>query len=313
LAGHQAVRTAGPEAISETKSLCISNTLWQEIVIYPTPGPPGTLTSDAIGIVFRQAGIVRLQALLCDGSDAGGVGVSVSGLPAGVYAVSAVAASSGSSVDLGTVTVRNVITPISTGSNPVVVTSSTSTAGYARFAARRLHVGLFDVATIVVTGTAKFAPGAHINVPNGPVIAQSQAEMTPLPAGVSYLGTIPTGYYNALSPFVSGTAAPGATGFVLIRAACGGLPSTVNSSWPGTTTNAGHLRIHARGLPANTSLTYAADGTDLGNAMTDSAGSFNVYATAGQNGTLPARFNLFAVKTVTVHDASGNVLVSAGF
>jgi hypothetical protein len=75
----------------------------------------------------------------------------------------------------------------------------------------------------------------------------------------------------------------------------------------------GELVIHAQGLPASDTLTYAADGTDLGTVATGTSGSLRVHATQGNGGTLPATLDLFSVRSVTVHDAGGNVFVSAGF
>jgi hypothetical protein len=75
----------------------------------------------------------------------------------------------------------------------------------------------------------------------------------------------------------------------------------------------GVLAIHAQGLPADATVTYAADGTTLGTAVTNSAGNLNIHAVQGGYGTLPPTLDLFSVQTVTVYDGNGNVLVSAGF
>jgi hypothetical protein len=75
----------------------------------------------------------------------------------------------------------------------------------------------------------------------------------------------------------------------------------------------GRIVIRAQGLPASTRLTYAADGTDLGKTTTDSAGNLTVYAAQGGKGKLPSTLDLFSITTLTVHDAAGNVYLSAGF
>jgi len=75
----------------------------------------------------------------------------------------------------------------------------------------------------------------------------------------------------------------------------------------------GRIVIRAQGLPASTTLTYAADGTDLGETTTDPAGNLRVYAVQGGKGKLPPTLDLFSVTKLTVHDASGDVYLSASF
>jgi hypothetical protein len=75
----------------------------------------------------------------------------------------------------------------------------------------------------------------------------------------------------------------------------------------------GRLAIHASGLPPHTVVTYALDGTDIGTAMTDTAGKLNIFATQGGDGKIPISIDLFNMSTLTVHDGSGNVYLSAGF
>ena len=76
----------------------------------------------------------------------------------------------------------------------------------------------------------------------------------------------------------------------------------------------GELVIHAKGLPAGASVTYFADDTDIGTATTDATGNLAVCAIqGGKDGTLPDTLDLYLIQTVTVEDAGGNVLLSAGF
>jgi hypothetical protein len=76
---------------------------------------------------------------------------------------------------------------------------------------------------------------------------------------------------------------------------------------------AGRIAIHAAGLPPHTVVTYAVDGTDIGTAMTDSAGKLNVFAKQGDYGKIPSSIDMFTVSTLTVHDGGGNLYLSASF
>jgi hypothetical protein len=76
----------------------------------------------------------------------------------------------------------------------------------------------------------------------------------------------------------------------------------------------GELVIHATGLPASASVTYFADDTEIGTATTDARGNLKVGAVQGGNdSTVPDTVDLYMVQTVTVEDADGDVLLSAGF
>ena len=80
-----------------------------------------------------------------------------------------------------------------------------------------------------------------------------------------------------------------------------------------TTPVTGYIVIRAAGLPASTTLTYAADGNDLGTATTDARGRLKINAVQGGDGTLPSTLDLYSVLSITVHDSDGNILLSAGF
>jgi hypothetical protein len=76
----------------------------------------------------------------------------------------------------------------------------------------------------------------------------------------------------------------------------------------------GELVIHAQGLPSSASVTYFADGTEIGTGTTDKAGNLIVRAIqGGENGTLPDTVDLYSVQTVTIEDALGDVLLTAEF
>jgi hypothetical protein len=76
----------------------------------------------------------------------------------------------------------------------------------------------------------------------------------------------------------------------------------------------GVLAVKAYGLPASTTYTYAVDGTDIGTVTTGTTGALRLVATEKPSGgTLPDTIDLFTVTSVTVHDASANVILSASF
>jgi len=302
--------------------------------------PLSIKTGSSVSIFLPwDSGAVDLTALLRSGTTRGAIDVSVTGYAPGAYTVSAVTESSNSTVVLGSLTVTSGSLPIVTGSGPIPLSNAKArdkdavaaspafvvlepwglSSGHAYFGGRRNPFpdgfNPFDVATVSVSDS------------NGDVI--STATLTP----------VPNGFYNAVSPLASGTSAPGATGTALIRASASTpivMPMaqtysvTTGSIWGGPVPvvppiiidplppiffnpTTGQLAIHAHGLPASARLTYAADGTDLGTATTDASGNFNAWARQGNGGSLPSTLDLFSVTTITVTDASGNVLVSAGF
>ncbi len=327
LGGAQVSRAARPVPASENKSLHE----WANFGGLPRGVEPlaGTAVSNAIFFPI-DSGTVDLKALLRSGSTAGSINITVYGYAAGDYTVSVLTESSSSTVVLGTLSVTSGTLPIGTGVvlDPPKLTAASSnvialppfgfTSGSARFGGKKAPFpngfSPFDVATLSLSDS------------NSNVVATTT--LTP----------VPDGYYSALSPLAAGASAPDATGFALIRAntppvflPLARIAAAANGSiWGGPvpvvppiiidplppvfkSPKTGDLVIHAHGLPASTTLTYAADGTDLGTATTDASGNLAVFAGQGKNRKLPSTLDLFSVKTVTVHDASGNVLLSAGF
>jgi hypothetical protein len=274
-----------------------------------------------------NSGTVDLTALLRSGSTSGMINVSVHGYAAGDYSVSVVTESSSSTVVLGSLTVTSGSFPLGSGSNPIVY--SDTAAGHEAVAAGGPAVivlppfGLSD-------GHAKFG-GKRAPFPAGfnpfDIATLSLSDSNGNVVSTTTLTPVPSGYYSALSPLVAGASASGATGYALIKANT--PPVFLPMALTSVVTNGlihvdplppvlfhpstGRLVIHAQGLPASTTLTYAADGTDLGTVTTGTTGSLSVFALQGQGHVLPSTLDLFSVKTVTVHDALGNVLVSAGF
>lgn len=278
--------------------------------------------SDPLPISFPsfKSGTVDLAALLRSGSTSGKISVSVSGYNPGVYTVSTVTESSSSTVVLGTLTVTS-------GSFP-----SLSGSGTGLHIPANVIIGL--IFKFLNSGQAVFG-GKAAPFPAGfspfDVATLSLSDSNSNVVATTILTPVPSGYYTALSPLTGGTA----TGYALIRAdtpprlipllgsTIGNLLTAASSAispiidpvppiaFRGPQTGA--LVIHAHGLPASTELTYAADGTDIGTATTDSVGNLTVYAAQGYKRKLPSTLDLFSVTTVTVHDASGTVYASASF
>ena len=87
------------------------------------------------------------------------------------------------------------------------------------------------------------------------------------------------------------------------------------------------LMLNGRGLPPNTPLLLAVNGLDVGTLTSDKNGHVSIRKTpagkggkGGKNGkgggggaTLPPTVNLFTIFSVTLHDASSNVLLSVNF
>ena len=286
-----------------------------------------------------NTGSVDLVALLRSGSTTGSIDVSVTGYAAGTYTVSAVTESSSSTVVLGNLTVISGSLPIWTGSNPIIPLGSTIANGIANGADGVLSAKPPSASYVVApwffsSGYAKFG-GKNAPFPAGfspfDVATVSVTDSNSNIVSTATVTPVPDGFYNAVSPLVAGTSAPGATGFAVIRAntppvflpiaqvaanakaAILGGPVPVTPPIAIFSLKTGELVIRAHGLPASTTLTYAADGTDLGTATTDAAGNLNVFAAQGPRRKLPATLDLYSVKAVTVHDGAGNVYVSASF
>lgn len=114
------------------------------------------------------------------------------------------------------------------------------------------------------------------------------------------LSTISDGAFSARAPLVSGSSGISGTATIKARAA-GGVVT-------------GSLKLSASGLPASTTYTYAVDGNDIATVTTTAGGRLRVDATEDPStGTLPSSIDLFTVTTVTVHDSSNNVILSASF
>ncbi len=321
--------------------------------------PAGSTKTTAVSVapdfILFRTGTVDLEANFHDGKTRGLIDVSVRGYAPGTYTVDAVTVSSTSTVTLGSLTVASGTIPIVTGTLPIITPYDSSVLVKRAVSA--------SPAIIVVWpwgggfGSAEFG-GKDSPFPHGfnpfDIQSISLSDSNGDLVSTATLTPVSNGYYSALSPLASGTAAPDARGSALIRASDTPLflPETaldktvelplkakvVSSDSDGTglsgiwsgpvpvspivvgplpiilwSPSSGRLAIHAHGLPAHATLTYAADGTDLGTAITDSHGDLSVLAIQGNRGSLPSTLDLFSVKTVTVRDHAGNVLVSAHF
>ena len=290
-------RAERPQPVSEVKTLHE----WQPLAPLVTRVP----------WVQWENGIVEVVGLLRGGTVSGSVAVAVSSYPGGVYTVDAVTRASGTFV-LGTMTITTGTIPATTGSGGIITV---------------------PISDFVGNGSVKFG-GTNSQLPEGfspfdvEAIALSNSN-----GGVVGTAVIPAepygGYLTALSPVTaSGIFAPGAGGYAMLHAATppfvipGPYTPLVATEDAAFNTTSGHIGLHAHGLPASTTLTYAVDGVDLGAATTDAAGNLNIYTMQGtvhfiwgasRTGKLPPGLNLFTVTTLTVHDSSGNVYLSAGF
>jgi hypothetical protein len=201
--------------------------------------------------------------------------VHTKGLAIGTYTVSAVTATGTAPVTLGTF---NVKAPRTSGTTPPEMRNLKSNVDFGGPRGIAFPDGFdpFDITSLAISDS------------NANVLFTAD------------LTTISNGVYYARTPIVSEST--GITGGAQIRAfAKAGVVK-------------GGLSIRASGLPASTTYTYAIDGTDIGTVTTGSSGSLALLATeAPSGGTLPDTVDLFTVTLVTVHDDSGNVILTASF
>jgi len=252
----------------------------------PPPCPPGsglpasTFEALTIRVAFTATSGTTtsangvLQAVSLSGTDHGSLGLRTTGLPDGTYTVSAVADAGNTPITVGTFDI------------PIPTISGSTTAEHKAKADPRKpgpipipsSLDPFEIASLAISDS------------NANVLFTATLE--PLSDGAFY----------ARTPLVSGTSVPEAKGVAQIQAfAKAGVVQ-------------GTLTLHASGLPATTTYTYAVNGTDIATVTTGSAGSLKLVATEQTTGgTLPDTVDLFTVTTVTVHDGSGNVILSASF
>jgi hypothetical protein len=266
-------------------------------------------------------GIVTLTAVLKSGTTSGDIAILFNAYSegAGTFGVSAVTASSGRNVVLGTLTVATMQPTYYTDPlrGTVEIPGGLGTADFGG-KGTPLPVGfnLFDIASISLSDS------------NGNIVK------------TGILTPVQVASYTAISPLVPGATAPRARGFALFHdntigyaeplsapASGGAVALTGTLSISGSLSTiipyipepplGGHMIIHAHGLPRHALLTYAIDGTDLHTVTTDDAGNLILFAEQTEWWTgirkIPSTVNLFSVKTVTVHDSAGRVLVSASF
>jgi hypothetical protein len=216
-----------------------------------------------------------LQAVSFSGTDRGALVVRTTGLPGGVYTVSAVTDSGTDSITLGTFKVRVAAT---TGTSAHPPAHATACFGGPRGIPFPSGLDPFTIASLAISDS------------NANVLFTAD------------LTTVTNGVFTANTPLVTGTSVAGATGGAEIHAfANAGVIS-------------GSLVVNAKGLPDNTTYTYAINGTDIGAITTGSAGSLHLIATEKPTGgTLPNTVDLFTITAVTIHDGDGNIILSASF
>jgi hypothetical protein len=216
------------------------------------------------------------QAIGISGTDHGSLDIRTKGLISGTYTVTAVTTSGSAAVTLGTFAVKG---PTVSGSDvtPISHARSNTCFGGRRGIAFPDGFDPFDITSLAISDS------------NSNILFSAD------------LTVITDASFDARTPAVTGTSVSGATGYVQLHAvAKAGVVS-------------GFLAISATGLPASTTYTHAINGTDIDTVTTGSGGGLKLFATEGASGTLPSTVDLFTVTSVTVHDSSGNVILSASF
>ena len=145
-------------------------------------------------------------------------------------------------------------------------------------------VNPFDIATLVISDTT-----------STPILS----------ADFTTSGTNASAGLNANIFVTPGVADPNATGHVVLHVA----------------THKGHTRsslnLNARGLPANTTLALALNGTDVGTVTTDKHGRLHVQTGRGNghghrgNNVLPNTADLSNLTTLSVHYVGGQEVLHA--
>jgi len=218
-----------------------------------------------------------LQAVGVSGTGHGSLLVRTVGLASGTYTVSAVTSTGTAPVTLGTFDVHG---PVTTGTGTAPISHARRNAQFGGRKGIAFPDGFdpFDISTLAISDSNANALFTAVLVP------------------------IENGAFDARTPAVTGTSVSGASGVVAIHAC----------AKAGVVT--GVLSISASGLPAGTTYTYAVNGTDIGPVTTGTGGTLKLAATEKPaGGTLPSTVDLFTVTSVTVHDSSGNLILSASF
>lgn len=224
---------------------------------------------------------LELQASDDDGQTETELELNEQGLPAGTFTVSATLKSTGSTVQIGTFT-------IATGQTDAEIKFSSDDQGQNENDGDEIElpfptsVNPFDIATISVSdssGTVLFT-----------------ADLTNIITMSATLSASVTGQ--------PGTTDPGASGSAVLSA-------TASHSKP-----TGSLQLSGQGLPTKTSINVMVNGlaSNVKKATTSSSGSITIGLTPkGKTGTIASGVNLLQVKSATVTDKNGNVLLKFGF
>jgi hypothetical protein len=218
--------------------------------------------------------IACLQVVNHDGTLDGSLNVNTKGLAAATYTVSATL-SDETDLTLGTFTVADASTLGGTKSakNAVVKKSG--------------HVAFGDNGIIFPDGLDPFdIASLSISDADGNVIFTAD------------LTTITDGAFNAHVPIVVGALAPGAVGFADIKVM--DRDGSIN----------GILAIKASGVPASTTYTYSINGADIDTVTSTTDGHLKITASTS---SIVTGVDLFNNTSITVHDASSNVILSASF
>jgi hypothetical protein len=225
-------------------------------------------------------------------------------LPADTYTISTTTISTGASITLGTLTIPSVPPPI----QPYPIAFSGSGNG------NGIHPNAVVVGPVLPIDPILPIGPFH---PPGSIVFGTFG--TPLPTGFNLFDVASVTITNSSNVVVlTSTASPVANGE--LKATSAVTPGADATSAKGSATLTaiatngkvkGILSLHASGVPASTTYTYAIDGTDVGSVTTSAKGRLTVYKTTGQKKS--PLTDPFGITSITVHDASGNAVVSATF
>lgn len=218
--------------------------------------------------------IACLQVVNHDGTLGGSLNVNTKGLAAATYTVSATL-SDETDLTLGTFTVADVSTLSGT---KAAKNTAVKQSGHVAFGDNGITFpdGLdpFDIASLSIADA------------DGNVLFTAD------------LTTITDGSFSAHVPIVADALAPDAVGFADIKVM--DRDGSVN----------GILALKASGVPASTTYTYSIDGTDIGTVTSTADGHLKI--TASTSSVLTG-VDLFNTTSVTIHDGSGSIVLTASF
>jgi hypothetical protein len=251
-----------------------------------------------------------LNAIEVGGTTNGDIAIFTRDLPADTYTITSTTISTGASITLGTLTI-----PATDPTPPIFPIGPIDPIALG-VSANGAHTN------VIIGGPVGPAWPIHIFQPPGIIIfSTSPNAANPLPSGFDLFDVASVTITNSSSVVVlASTASPVANGQYRGTAAVTTGPDATSSTKGFAQVQAsavngkvkGLLSVRVSGAPASTTYTYAINGTDVGPVTTNAKGHLSIYTTTGQKKS-PLSVNPFTITAVTVHDATGALLVSASF